>query len=239
MRRKITIRTYTRSSQGHSHTYYQVLIPTRGFIDLKMDGEPLNLSYGDCLVIPPGCYHEFQAREDFRFLVVDVADLPEALVGLNNAVIPLNEAANNYVQFIEKQLDSDFSIEVENQILALLFELLSVQDLNSKIDLRIKKAVQFINQDIAKNHTIKELANIACLSQTQFKHLFLKHIKLTPLKYLAKVRMERARILLNNTDLPINQVSEKVGFACPSSFTRSFSAYYSLSPKRYRAQITE
>ncbi|TOO59506.1 helix-turn-helix domain-containing protein [Vibrio parahaemolyticus] len=58
----------------------------------------------------------------------------------------------------------------------------------------------------------------------------------TPFKYLTKLRMENARVLLNNTDLPISIISEKVGFTCQSSFTRCFSNHFSQSPKHYRAK---
>ncbi|TOC01231.1 AraC family transcriptional regulator, partial [Vibrio parahaemolyticus] len=51
-----------------------------------------------------------------------------------------------------------------------------------------------------------------------------------------KLRMENARVLLNNTDLPISIISEKVGFTCQSSFTRCFSNHFSQSPKHYRAK---
>lgn len=230
MNKKITIRTYSKYAKGHTHDHHQILIPIRGFIDLKLNGVTASVSYGDCVVIKAGCYHEFRAREDFRFLIIDVNELPNKL----NTIIPLGEAANNYVKFVENQLEFHLTPSVEERMILLLFDILDMQDLSSKIDSRIKNTIQYINQDISKHYTIDELAQVAFLSPTQFKFLFNKNIKLTPLKYLAKMRMERAKILLNNTDLPITRISEEVGFVCPSSFTRCFSNHYGQSPKNYR-----
>lgn len=234
MSSKITLRSYSRSSNGHSHSHHQVLLPTRGYIDLTLDGEAASVSYGDCVVILSGCYHEFRAREDFRFLVIDVEQLPSALLTLDYPILSLDEATHQYVSFIEKQLEQNVEAELEESMLTLLFELLSRQCSVGKIDSRIKKVVQYINQDIAANYTIEELAKVACLSSTQFKYLFSKDVQLTPLKYLTKLRMEKARTLLTNTDMPVSRIAEEVGFSSPSSFTRSFNGYFGLPPKSYR-----
>ncbi|EGA67214.1 AraC-type DNA-binding domain-containing protein [Vibrio brasiliensis LMG 20546] len=185
-------------------------------------------------MILSGCYHEFRAREDFRFLVIDVEQLPSALLTLDYPILSLDEATHQYVSFIEKQLEQNVEAELEESMLTLLFELLSRQCSVGKIDSRIKKVVQYINQDIAANYTIEELAKVACLSSTQFKYLFSKDVQLTPLKYLTKLRMEKARTLLTNTDMPVSRIAEEVGFSNPSSFTRSFNGYFGLPPKSYR-----
>ncbi|KJY85111.1 AraC family transcriptional regulator [Vibrio galatheae] len=212
-----------------------MLLPLRGFIDLTLDGEAASVSYGDCVIIAPQCYHEFRAREDFRFLVIDVDQLPRPLVELERPILELDGATHQYLTFIEKQLEQDIEGELEESLLSLLFELLARQCSSSKMDVRIKNVIQYIHQDIASNHSIEELANIACLSATQFKYLFSREVQLSPLKYLAKLRMEKARTLLINTDMPVSRIAEAVGFGNPSSFTRSFSGYFGLPPKAYRA----
>ncbi|EGA68197.1 AraC-type DNA-binding domain-containing protein [Vibrio sinaloensis DSM 21326] len=236
MSSKITVRAYSRAADGHSHSHHQVLLPVRGYIDLTLEGEAATVSYGDCVVIPAGCYHEFRAREDFRFLVIDVDELPSALMLLASPILALDAATHQYVSFMEAQLEHSVTDEMEENMLGLLFELLSRQCHSSKMDVRIKNVVQYMHQDIAKNHSIEELAQVACLSATQFKHLFSKEVQLSPLKYLAKLRMEKARTLLTNTDMPISRIAEEVGFSNPSSFTRSFSGYFAATPKSFRLQ---
>lgn len=236
MSSKITIRTYSKYSKGHTHPYHQILIPIKGYIDLILDGEAFSIAYGDCIVIKSGCFHEFKAREDFRFLVIDIDEFPEFLSHIQSAVIRLDESANTFVRYIEKQLGVESIEELEAPILSLLFAILAKQNVGNKIDARIKKVIQFINQDLSKNYSIQDLSAVACLSQTQFKVVFQKSMGETPFRYLTKLRMESAKVLLNNTDLPISIISEKVGFACQSSFTRCFSHYFSQSPKYYRAK---
>lgn len=234
MSNKITVRAYSRSADGHSHIHHQVLLPIRGFIDLTLEGKAVTVSYGDCVVIPAGCYHEFRAREDFRFLVIDVDELPIALLSLTHPILALDTATHQFVSFMEAQLEHEITQHLEENMLRLLFDLLARQCRYSKMDVRIKNVVQYMHQDIAKKHSIEALAQVACLSATQFKYLFSKEVQLSPLKYLAKLRMEKARTLLMNTDMPISRIAEEVGFSNPSSFTRSFSGYFAATPRSFR-----
>ncbi|TOO59635.1 AraC family transcriptional regulator, partial [Vibrio parahaemolyticus] len=103
------------------------------------DGEVCTIAYGDCIIIRSGCYHEFKAREDFRFLVIDIYELPDFLSHIQSTVIRLDESANTFVRYIEKQLEVDSIEELEESILSLLFAILAKQDLGNKIDYRIKK----------------------------------------------------------------------------------------------------
>ncbi|EAQ65000.1 AraC-type DNA-binding domain-containing protein [Marinomonas sp. MED121] len=231
---KITIRTYNPHSRAHSHDFHQILIPTQGFIDLKLDGIESKASSGHCVVIKAGCFHEFKAHEEFRFIVIDVSEMPPELMQLETSRVSLNEAAIHYIQFIEKQLQNPLEPDFEKSLIKLLFDLLIQQDFREKIDERVQACLNFLAQDIARPHSIEELANIACLSPTQFKHVFSKNMKMPPLQYLAKLRIEKAKTLLQNTDLPISQIAQEVGFANQSSFTRSFTQSLGQTPKLYR-----
>src|SRR5690606_20388873 len=107
--------------------------------------------------------------------------------------------------------------------LELFLALLARQSFARKIDPRIQKAVQAMRDNLARSLTINELANIACLSTTQYKNLFKANLGVTTFQYLTQLRMERARALLTHSDYPIGLIAEQVGFQDPSAFSRSFS----------------
>ena len=54
------------------------------------------------------------------------------------------------------------------------------------------------------------------------------------MSYLKRTRIEKAKELLLNTDLKINEVSEKVGFKNPQHFASSFKKIVGLTPIEYR-----
>lgn len=54
------------------------------------------------------------------------------------------------------------------------------------------------------------------------------------MKYVTKLRMEKAQALLTHTDFPLQIIGEKVGYKEPSAFSRKFSHYFGLSPINFK-----
>ena len=56
---------------------------------------------------------------------------------------------------------------------------------------------------------------------------------MTPIAYLNQVRMKRAAQLLQSDRFAIAEVSRRVGYRVPSSFTRAFTSYHGVSPSLF------
>ena len=56
----------------------------------------------------------------------------------------------------------------------------------------------------------------------------------TASEFIRKIKLEKAKELLENTDLTISEISYKVGFSSPSYFTKCFKEEYGLIPKEMR-----
>lgn len=50
-------------------------------------------------------------------------------------------------------------------------------------------------------------------------------------------RLEQGRLLLQNTDLPVQEVAERIGYEDPLTFSKMFKNTYGKSPKKYREQL--
>ncbi len=62
---------------------------------------------------------------------------------------------------------------------------------------------------------------------------------MSPLQYLHRIQMERARVLLEHPDLTIQQIAEQVGQPNGNYFIRLFRKHYGLPPGKYREQKQE
>lgn len=96
------------------------------------------------------------------------------------------------------------------------------------------KIRRFINSNYSTALTLETIAREFGYTEDYITRLFKKEFGITPHKHLAGIRLEHALRLLNNTDLPIERVSEAVGYADFSSFWRAFKQKYSLSPGEIR-----
>lgn len=102
--------------------------------------------------------------------------------------------------------------------------------------LRIQKVVQQIRQDPCRAVSLDELCAAAHLKKSAFLEAFRRVTGASPGQYRMQLRLERARDLLLDTDLPVAQVAAACGFSDPFYFSRCFSRHFSVSPSRWRAE---
>lgn len=88
-----------------------------------------------------------------------------------------------------------------------------------------------LDQDIA----LSDVSNVLHLSQYHFCRLFKHSTGLTPHLYLTGCRIDRAKQLLQTTQLTITEIAFAVGLTNHSSFTRLFRQSVGISPKGFRA----
>jgi AraC family L-rhamnose operon transcriptional activator RhaR len=81
---------------------------------------------------------------------------------------------------------------------------------------------------------LADLARAVNLDPAYLGRLFVRHVGVTPMEFLARVRAERAATLLTRSDMPAAQVGATVGWDDPTYFARRFRALVGLTPSEYR-----
>lgn len=84
---------------------------------------------------------------------------------------------------------------------------------------------------------VAELANAQCMTENAFSRLFREHFGTNPKDYLNQRLNQEACQLLLGSDLPIKQISTKLGFSDEYYFNRFFHRSNSISPARYRRRF--
>jgi transcriptional regulator GlxA family with amidase domain len=87
--------------------------------------------------------------------------------------------------------------------------------------------------------TLRELATHAGVSTRTLTRLFHAETGLTPLQWLLHQRVDRARELLETTDLPMDRVAHQSGLATPDSLRKHLHRRTGLTPTTYRATFTQ
>ena len=99
---------------------------------------------------------------------------------------------------------------------------------------RLRRATEFITDNLDRDLALAEIAEAVELSPFHFARAFKQATGLTPHQFLIKSRIDRAKTLLANVQLPIVEVSYRSGFKSQSHFTTLFRKVTSLTPKAYR-----
>lgn len=112
-----------------------------------------------------------------------------------------------------------------------------VTDPKRAMEERIKKVVDAMRDGYARELTLEELARSVNLSVWHLSHLFKAEVGDSPARYLKTLRLERAKLLLEDSFLSIKEVIAKVGMTDPSHFSKDFKKAYGLTPTQYRATL--
>jgi len=99
---------------------------------------------------------------------------------------------------------------------------------------RLTRAREFIAASFEQPLTLDEMAQIACLSPSHFLRSFRQAFGQTPHQFLTTLRLERARFLLQQTELPVTEICLAVGFESLGSFSTRFRRQFGVSPSHLR-----
>lgn len=98
----------------------------------------------------------------------------------------------------------------------------------------ITKAIQFIQNNYQNKISVQDLADYLSLNRSYLSALFKKHLHLSPQTFLLHYRMDKARNLLIETDIPIHQIAYSCGYANQLAFSKAFHHFHEISPSQYR-----
>lgn len=99
-----------------------------------------------------------------------------------------------------------------------------------KQSMKLVDAVELMEANIKEPISQVDLATFVGLSRRQLQRLFQKYLGCTPSRYYLQLRLQRARELLQQTDLGLVEISELAGFVANSHFSKSYKEYFGYSP---------
>ena len=104
-------------------------------------------------------------------------------------------------------------------------------------DVALSRAISYIREKSAGPLNVTDIAKHAGVSRCVLERRFRETLHRTPGEEIRRARLERAKCLLAETDLPIPRVAEMSGFGSNAYMTDYFQRSQQTSPLRYRKQI--
>lgn len=162
-------------------------------------------------------------------------------------VSPKNEIVVLLNRIMKERASSEPGSEFLNYLLIMeLFVLLSralkmewensIKLKSSKLKELIGIAINYIHNNFERDISLGDIAKYVFLSPSYFTRAFKEETGMSPISYLLRVRIDRAKELLVDTSLKISDIALNVGFSNQQRFNEMFKKYAGLTPLQYRKQ---
>jgi LacI family transcriptional regulator len=98
------------------------------------------------------------------------------------------------------------------------------------------RAINYIFENYAKLIGVEEVSRHSGISLNALHKNFRDYVGKVPSDFLREVRMNRAKELLEETDLTLDQIAKQTGYSCAMSFYTAFKRLFHMTPGGYRKQ---
>ena len=102
---------------------------------------------------------------------------------------------------------------------------------------QVAQVINVMQEEYAKKLDVNQLANAANMSVSAFHKAFKEVTSDSPLQFLKKIRLARARDLIVQQRMKAYLAADEVGYESPSQFSREFKRYYGQSPAQVMREI--
>jgi AraC-like DNA-binding protein len=248
----VGFRSYTSLVEAHAHSFFQIVLPSRGVLELEIAGRGGRVDQDCAAIIGAGDRHVFSATAATnRFLVLDVTEPKWMQTGTSagnlldslseRRYVTLTPAAHHLIGYAEQiltytQLATPNNGRLTSLWLELLLEALSPESClkRDRPTRALARATAFMDRFYDQPIQMMDLTRVAGLGASRLYELFLERLGTTPRGYLENVRLRQALALLANTQLSIAEIAVRTGHTDQSALTRHLRRARGTTPAAYR-----
>lgn len=222
-------------------------------------GQTYELGPGDTFLIEPGTLINYMADHEqpwhYRWIAFEGQDAARMLagIGLSSRQPIVRTGKNRRIASLFRQVQEAFQARTAGAglkamgclhlLLAEFAEALQpaeprIPDAATGSARVVQQALQYLSAQYAEPITIEMMAETFGYNRAYLSNLFKKHTGVSPVTFLLRLRLDKARHLLRERpELTVEQIASSVGFQDPLHFSKQFKRRYQTSPSEYRSSL--
>lgn len=243
---------------GHWHEQLELHYIVQGGGDFRLGQQSIHVSEGDLLISNRNEFHSGYSTQIpymSNVIIFDMGDLSQELAKKNyvfQSVIRGDGVIHDLIQriFAEAKGQESGYKQLCKALVTELFvylcrnyvtEMMPERDsAKRKKDLeRLNAVLGYIEANYNQRITVEQLADMVCLSEDRFGHLFREGVGQPPLQYINAMRLRKALNMLKTNQYTVTEVADAVGFRDYNHFGRLFRKQYGCTPNEIKRGTIE
>ena len=247
---------YEYRTENREGFHLHVILSGKGI--LSVSGQETQLHFGQMFVTKPGEDTWYRAdREDpwsYCWMAYDGTEARHYTdaAGFSTGINWLNchIDASRFYTLVQNALSYSSNLTLSGDLnrMARLMEFLALAIESASRDGKVsqrnteynaKVYVEFAVNYLQANYPnakINDLALQIGINRSYLTSIFRRQMGISPQEYLMQYRMDKAREMLLETDISVQEIALRVGYDNPLTFSKIFKSYFGLSPAHYRQQ---
>jgi AraC-like DNA-binding protein len=101
-------------------------------------------------------------------------------------------------------------------------------------DQHLSTGLKAFHENYAADWTVEKLARESSMSRSLFSDRFKQYLDLSPMQYVTNWRMQSARQILLQSDLPLDGIAREIGYESAAAFSKAFKRTFNQNPGECR-----
>lgn len=250
----------------HAHDYYQLIYCQRGKGKIQIGEREFSVTPGRAYLVLPMAMHSISPEEGMRITEVKfeiysdelskaIGELPEEIdidehvslrlslkeivrEGLSGALFS-HESTNAALTLFLIRLLREHNVKADDMGIQSYYFNRSPgkeSEPSGTADTDFLKVLDYIEKHLSEEITLDDLSRIAHFEKTYLITRFKEIWGLSPMKYVNTMRIERAKVLLRQSEKSITEIAYETGFGSIHYFSRYFKESVGITPNEYRAK---
>jgi len=227
------------SNSRKNRECWGIVLKVEGETEYYCNGKRYISNASNMMLLPAGCSYSWKCVEEGDFVTLEFEanrkseEIYSFHINNNQEILKIyNEL--EYSRLLKQPFYNMKCISGAYQILLKMMKpLKSEYALSSKYN-RIKPSVEYIAKNYTKNLSNDEISSVSGISTVYFRKIFTEIFGMSPMKYLHKIRIEKAKEMLASDYSSIEDVALTVGYGSIYHFSKVFKQFIGVSPSRWR-----
>ena len=249
-----------KEQHGEKHDFPEMLYIINGTLTMTVDGTEHEMHAGELIIYAPNAFHISRQKSNVKGAILSFRTQSEALLKLYNRTITLTpEQRATFLQIFNEGLDcfiarsaeekaagkrgmipkesvGEYTLQkLKKKLEFFLAELLEHREkpIKVKTEREFLSVVEYMQAHIGETLCLETIAGDCYMSVSKLKLMFREKTGGGPIDYFIKLKIDRAKVLIEEGRLNFTEIADRLGFCSLHYFSRTFKKHTGLCPSEY------